>query len=70
MGLMGRSLMCRIGLIRISGSRIELRWAVPARQRVEDYSHRLRDDMLRVYHPATLPHVPLWPNRSASSSYR
>jgi hypothetical protein len=81
MGLMGRiGLMCPIGLIRISGSRIELRWAVLARQRVEDEdeddvededdSRRLRDDMPRVYRPATPPHVPLWPDRFASSSYR
>jgi hypothetical protein len=79
MGLMGRiSLMCPIGPIRIFGSRIELRWGVLARQRVEDEdddeneddSHRLRDDMLRVYDPANLPNVPLWPDRFASSSYR
>jgi hypothetical protein len=73
MGLMGRiGLMCPIGLIPISGLRIELRWAVLARQRDEndDDSRRLRDDMLRVYRPATPPHVPLWPDRFASSSYR
>jgi hypothetical protein len=52
--------------------RIELRWAMLARQRDEndDDSRRLRDDMLRVYRPATPPHVPLWPDRFASSSYR
>ena len=51
MGLIGRiCLMCPIGPTRISGSRIELRWAALARQRVEDEdddeneddSHRLR----------------------------
>jgi hypothetical protein len=73
MGLIGRiCLMCPIGPTRISGSRIELRWAALARQRVEDDdeneddSHRLRDDMLRVYDPAT-PNVPLCSDRFASS---
>jgi hypothetical protein len=73
MGLMGRiSLMCPIGPIRVSGSRIELRWAVLARfeGENEDDSGRLRDDMLHVYDPANLPHVPLWPDRFVSSSYR
>ena len=36
----------------------------------EDDSDRLRDDLFRVYRPTTRPHVPLWPDRFASSLYR
>jgi hypothetical protein len=62
MGLMDRiGLMCPIGLIRVEDEDDDEN---------EDDSSRLRDDMLRVYRRANLPHVPLWPDRFSSSSYR